>query len=212
MPIRSGIIMASHLGCGTWRKRLWNTQSGELSNNWTRCSVDECNLVQDACFCIPESQTWELIPLSASFLAKSQAEKVGDGDILLLSACCGRFILLKVQLLLHQVCVDQKLIADFSWASNQYHICLITKNNPHFLEFEIITTFKSCRTTFILYAITLSYSIFILFCLYLKWCLYSMYSLCKYLMVASGRASVFIIHVKTGKLIKVICHIQHCQC
>lgn len=91
-PMTSGILMVSHLGCGTWRKRLWNTQSGELSNNWTRCSVDECQLVKDASFCIPESQTWELIPLSALFNAKNQAEKVGDRDILLLSACCGRFI------------------------------------------------------------------------------------------------------------------------
>ncbi|XP_031114186.1 putative PAP-specific phosphatase, mitochondrial [Ipomoea triloba] len=119
-PMTSGILMVSHLGCGTWRKRLWNTQSGELSNNWTRCSVDECQLVKDASFCIPESQTWELIPLSALFNAKNQAEKVGDRDILLLSACCG--------------------------------------------------------------------------------------SLCKYLMVASGRASVFIIHVKTGKLIRAWDH------
>lgn len=58
---------------------------------WTRCSVDRCCLVHKASFCIPDSQTWESLPLSALFNAKNDADNIGDDEILLVPTCCGRF-------------------------------------------------------------------------------------------------------------------------
>ncbi|KAL3522158.1 hypothetical protein ACH5RR_014992 [Cinchona calisaya] len=88
----SGTIMISHKGCGTWRKKLWDRINiiGELlHDSWTRCFVDDCQLVHKARFCIPDSQTWESLPLSLLYNATTQAENVGDKEILLLPACCG---------------------------------------------------------------------------------------------------------------------------
>ncbi|KAB2082082.1 hypothetical protein ES319_A05G174500v1 [Gossypium barbadense] len=117
-----GIIMVAHVGCGTWKKRLKNMlhSSTKISSDWTRCFVDGFCLVSDARFCIPESQTWESLPLSVLYKARIDDDNVGDKEICLLSAFCG--------------------------------------------------------------------------------------SLCKYLMVASGRASVFILRVRSEKLIKVWDH------
>ncbi|KAA3489767.1 Inositol monophosphatase [Gossypium australe] len=117
-----GIIMVAHVGCGTWKKRLKNMldSSNKISSDWTRCFVDGFCLVSDARFCIPESQTWESLPLSVLYKAKIDDDNVGDKEICLLSAFCG--------------------------------------------------------------------------------------SLCKYLMVASGRASVFILRARSEKLIKVWDH------
>ncbi|KAL2475451.1 putative PAP-specific phosphatase [Abeliophyllum distichum] len=119
---RPGVIMISHVGCGTWRKQLWNTQTSDVRvpHNWIRCFVDGHHLIHDALFCIPESQTWESLPLSGQFNAKSHAECVGEKQVLVLRTCCG--------------------------------------------------------------------------------------SLCKYLMVASGRASVFFLRAKTQRTIKVWDH------
>lgn len=85
----SGIIMVAHIGCGTWTKRLPN-----MLDSWTRCFVDDCCLVHKARFCIPESQTWESLPLSATFTATANADSIKDNQILLSSACCGRFNLI----------------------------------------------------------------------------------------------------------------------
>ncbi|KHG07652.1 hypothetical protein F383_34478 [Gossypium arboreum] len=117
-----GIIMVAHVGCGTWKKRLKNMlhSSTKISSDWTRCFVDGFCLVCDARFCIPESQTWESLPLSVLYKARIDDDNVGDKEICLLSAFCG--------------------------------------------------------------------------------------SLCKYLMVASGRASVFILRARSEKLIKVWDH------
>ncbi|MBA0565646.1 hypothetical protein Golob_010511 [Gossypium lobatum] len=117
-----GIIMVAHVGCGTWKKRLKNMldSSTKISSDWTRCFVDGFCLVSDARFCIPESQTWESLPLSVLYKARIDDDNVGDKEICLLSAFCG--------------------------------------------------------------------------------------SLCKYLMVASGRASVFILRARSEKLIKVWDH------
>ncbi|KAK4439253.1 putative PAP-specific phosphatase, mitochondrial [Sesamum alatum] len=119
---RSGIIMVSHVGCGTWRTKLSDLQIGntKMDPNWTRCLVDGFHLVHQARYCIPESQTWESLPLSTQFNAVTNADSVGEKQILLLPACCG--------------------------------------------------------------------------------------SLCKYLMVASGRASVFIVRARTKTIIKVWDH------
>ncbi|KAL3345442.1 hypothetical protein AABB24_024414 [Solanum stoloniferum] len=86
---RSGMIMVSHVGCGTWKQRLSDRLAIELSQSWTRCSVDGCQVLKEARFCTPESQKWESFPLSSSFNAKTDSEKIGNGDILLVPACCG---------------------------------------------------------------------------------------------------------------------------
>lgn len=92
-----------------------------IQNGWDRCFVDGCCLVHKAHFCIPDSQTWESIPLSVLFSSTVDPDGVGDEQkILLLPTCCG--------------------------------------------------------------------------------------SLCKYLMVASGRASVFILRARTQTVIKVWDH------
>ncbi|KAK8297291.1 hypothetical protein V6Z11_D05G177500 [Gossypium hirsutum] len=88
-----GIIMVAHVGCGTWKKRLKNMldRSTKISSDWTRCFVDGFCLVSDARFCIPESQTWESLPLSVLYKARIDDDNVGDKEICLLSAFCGRF-------------------------------------------------------------------------------------------------------------------------
>lgn len=90
---RSGIIMISHVGCGTWRTRLWDPQNSntKMAHNWTRCLVDRFHQVHEARFCIPDSQTWESLPLSTQFSVTTLASSVGEKQILLLPTCCGRF-------------------------------------------------------------------------------------------------------------------------
>ncbi|XP_054778542.1 putative PAP-specific phosphatase, mitochondrial isoform X2 [Prosopis cineraria] len=85
VPSEAGVIMIAHIGCGTWAKRFSNV----LNSTWTRCFVDSSGLVQKARFCIPDSQTWESLPLSTTFNATSDCESVGDNKILLLQTCCG---------------------------------------------------------------------------------------------------------------------------
>lgn len=88
---KSGIIMVAHVGCGTWSKSLLDVLNRSTSrpNGWTRCSVDECALIPKARFCIPDSQAWESIPLSALFSTTDDFNSVGDKTVLLLPACCG---------------------------------------------------------------------------------------------------------------------------
>lgn len=85
--------MAAHVGCGTWTKQIscMLSSTTEISNSWTRCCVDSCCLVQEARFCRSDSQTWESLPLSTFYDATTDAESSIDKEILLLSACCGRF-------------------------------------------------------------------------------------------------------------------------
>ncbi|KAK6932473.1 Inositol monophosphatase-like [Dillenia turbinata] len=86
----SGIIVVAHAGCGTWRKQLPNVD-GQTSNpyRWIRCFVDVCSQVFKARFCIPESQSWDSLPLSAIFSATTNADSLGDKQILLVPKCCG---------------------------------------------------------------------------------------------------------------------------
>lgn len=88
-----GIIMVSHVGCGTWTKTLSNLlgTSAKTPESWTRCSVDRRFPAQEAYYCIPDSQTWESIPLSAVYKATADADS-GDKEILLLPIFCGRCI------------------------------------------------------------------------------------------------------------------------
>ena len=89
---KSGIIMVAHAGCGTWTKHLPFVLDGtaNMASTWTRCFVDHSDVVQEARFCCPDSQTWDSLPLSPLFSATTNADRVGDNQILLLSACCGR--------------------------------------------------------------------------------------------------------------------------
>ncbi|KAL1214614.1 putative PAP-specific phosphatase [Cardamine amara subsp. amara] len=80
----TGTLMLSHIGCGTWAKRLQN-----VSGDWTRCFVDPCTLVNKARFCIPESQTWESLPLSGLFGARIDSDDLQHKEIGLLPTCCG---------------------------------------------------------------------------------------------------------------------------
>nr|XP_048334845.1 putative PAP-specific phosphatase, mitochondrial isoform X3 [Ziziphus jujuba var. spinosa] len=87
----SGIVMVAHLGCGTWARRLIFERQDTINvpHSWTRCFVDHYSLVHEARFCIPESQTWDSLPLSALFSATTDANSIGDNQILLLPQCCG---------------------------------------------------------------------------------------------------------------------------
>ena len=89
----SGTIMIAHVGCGTWRKQfLYGLESThKLPGVWTRCFVDGFDVVHKARFCIPDSQTWESLPLSNIFSASSDVDNIGNNQILLLSTCCGRY-------------------------------------------------------------------------------------------------------------------------
>ncbi|CAH2071693.1 unnamed protein product, partial [Thlaspi arvense] len=79
----TGTLMLSHIGCGTWTKSL------QASGDWTRRFVDACGLVNKARFCIQESQSWESLPLSASFNATTDSNDIHSDEILLLPTCCG---------------------------------------------------------------------------------------------------------------------------
>ncbi|XP_019106632.2 putative PAP-specific phosphatase, mitochondrial isoform X2 [Beta vulgaris subsp. vulgaris] len=86
-----GIIMAAHVGCGTWTIKLPEVLGGlmNMDSFWERSFVDGTSLVHEARFCIPESHTWDSIPLSNSLSATTNAANVGEKQILLLPACCG---------------------------------------------------------------------------------------------------------------------------
>ncbi|OVA07983.1 Inositol monophosphatase [Macleaya cordata] len=87
----SGTIMASHVGCGTWMKRLSNMLGSMvgMQTSWIRCVVDRSCLVHEARFCISDSQTWESLPLSVLYSSTTNSDSVGDKQVLLLPTCCG---------------------------------------------------------------------------------------------------------------------------
>jgi len=85
----SGIMMIAHKGYGTWTKRL--NSKPKSAGVWTRCVVDRFDMVHKARFCIPDSQSWESLPLSSIFNATSNPNDVGSNQIVILAACCGRY-------------------------------------------------------------------------------------------------------------------------
>ncbi|GAB4831089.1 hypothetical protein Ancab_005099 [Ancistrocladus abbreviatus] len=88
--LEPGIIMAAHVGFGTWVMRSSMPGGGTRTpSKWTRCFVDQSYLIQNAQFCIPDSQTWDSLPLSPSFEATTDANSIGDKQVLLLQTCCG---------------------------------------------------------------------------------------------------------------------------
>ncbi|KAH7662316.1 3'(2') 5'-bisphosphate nucleotidase protein [Dioscorea alata] len=89
----SGVVMVAHVGCGTWTRRLFqDVMSNRMisQDGWKRCFVDGCELVHEARFCIPESQTWDSLPFSVLFSSTTDAQSVTEeGKVLLLPTCCG---------------------------------------------------------------------------------------------------------------------------
>lgn len=83
----SGIMMIAHKGYGTWTKKL--NSNPKSAGVWTRCVVDRFDMVHKARFCIPDSQSWESLPLSSIFNATSNPNDVGSNQIVILAACCG---------------------------------------------------------------------------------------------------------------------------
>ncbi|KMZ62866.1 putative PAP-specific phosphatase, mitochondrial [Zostera marina] len=87
-----GTIMAAHVGCGTWKRKI-SFFPHDVDLNWSRCFVDNCQSLQEAKFCIPESQTWESLPISTVFTSTINAtESIRKGDsnrVLLWQICCG---------------------------------------------------------------------------------------------------------------------------
>jgi 3'(2'), 5'-bisphosphate nucleotidase len=90
-----GILMVSHLGCGTWSRCL-SAQIDQFTTEpdiWKRCFVDACSVVHMARYCIPDSQTWDMIPLSVLFNSTTgESDPRNEDEILLLSVFCGRFV------------------------------------------------------------------------------------------------------------------------
>ncbi|XP_010237093.1 putative PAP-specific phosphatase, mitochondrial isoform X2 [Brachypodium distachyon] len=88
----SGILMVSHVGCGTWSRDL-SAEIGQFTTSqdvWKRCFVDHCSVVHMARFCIPDSQTWNMIPLSLLFSSTTdESDPKDENKILLQYACCG---------------------------------------------------------------------------------------------------------------------------
>ncbi|XP_058073149.1 putative PAP-specific phosphatase, mitochondrial isoform X2 [Magnolia sinica] len=87
-----GVIMVAHVGCGTWKKRLPEMLGSvnAIHDSWVRCFVDGCSLVYQACFCIPESHTWDSLPLSLFFSSTTDADGIAnEREVLLLQTCCG---------------------------------------------------------------------------------------------------------------------------
>ena len=87
--------MVSHLGCGTWSRRLSSEigQSTTAQDIWKRCFVDTCSVVHMARYCIPDSQTWDMVPLSVLFNSTTgESDPRNENEILLLSVFCGRFV------------------------------------------------------------------------------------------------------------------------
>ncbi|KAL6206978.1 hypothetical protein ACLB2K_024223 [Fragaria x ananassa] len=95
IPFGTGLLMVSHIGCGTWTRSLSSVINGtpRTPYSWTRSFVDDCSIVPQARFCITESEAWEALPPAALFTSTTNAESVGQSQVLVLKPCCGRFVL-----------------------------------------------------------------------------------------------------------------------
>ncbi|KAG8099682.1 hypothetical protein GUJ93_ZPchr0013g35594 [Zizania palustris] len=90
-----GILMVAHVGCGTWSRCL-SVEIGRFTtaqDTWNRCLVDSCSIVHKARFCISDSQSWDMIPLSALFNSTiDESNRKDENEILLLYVYCGRLV------------------------------------------------------------------------------------------------------------------------
>ncbi|KAM5588436.1 putative PAP-specific phosphatase, mitochondrial [Rosa sericea] len=91
IPSETGLLMVSHIGCGTWTRSLSSVLNGtpKIPYSWTRCFVDGCSVVAQARFCIIESEPWEALPPSAFFTSTTNVDSVGEGQVLVLKPSCG---------------------------------------------------------------------------------------------------------------------------
>uniref|UniRef100_A0ACD5YDV1 Uncharacterized protein n=1 Tax=Avena sativa TaxID=4498 RepID=A0ACD5YDV1_AVESA len=86
-----GILMVSHIGCGTWSRPL-SPGTGQFPtpmDAWKRCFVDPCSVVHMARFCIVDSHTWDMMPLSAHFSSTMDESEPRDENTILLQNSCG---------------------------------------------------------------------------------------------------------------------------
>ncbi|CAM0949369.1 unnamed protein product [Alopecurus aequalis] len=86
-----GILMVSHVGCGTWSRPL-SAGIGQFPtplDAWKRRSVDPCSVVHTALFCIVDSHTWDMMPLSAHFSSTMDESEPRDENKILLQNSCG---------------------------------------------------------------------------------------------------------------------------
>lgn len=91
---RTGAIMAACYGYGTWMKKLSlnrvNVDVDGSFDDWIRCSVDKCDSLQEARFCIADRETWELLPLSNALPATSAPKGFGERwQPTIIPTCCG---------------------------------------------------------------------------------------------------------------------------
>ncbi|KAL6198064.1 hypothetical protein ACLB2K_027856 [Fragaria x ananassa] len=91
IPFGTGLLMVSHIGCGTSTRSLSSVINGtpKAPYSWTRCFVDDCSIMPEACFCITESEAWEALPPASLFTSTTNAESVGQDQVLILKPCCG---------------------------------------------------------------------------------------------------------------------------
>uniref|UniRef100_K7M1Q6 3'(2'),5'-bisphosphate nucleotidase n=1 Tax=Glycine max TaxID=3847 RepID=K7M1Q6_SOYBN len=93
-----GEIVVGVMGCPNWEEDLSEKSSTEIEEGWdslgtwmkslnsqlkspcvwTRCFVDGSDIIHKASFCIPDSQTWESLPLYSLSNAPSNAGNVWD--------------------------------------------------------------------------------------------------------------------------------------
>ncbi|KAL6856076.1 hypothetical protein ACP4OV_018878 [Aristida adscensionis] len=166
-----GILMASHVGCGTWTRHL-SADTGQFTtaqDTWKRCFVDTCSVVHMARYCISDGQSWDMIPLSALFSSTmDESDPRDENKILILPVFWGSvkvFSHLKVMLpyTLHRwICIE---------------ICAVHKYAREFVspdQHESQCRFNGSE----------------------QWGNITV-SLSKYLSVAYGRASVFVLKARS---------------
>lgn len=94
-PPGHGILMVSHVGCGTWSRPLFAEidQLTTALDAWKRCFVDPCSIAHMAHYCIVDSHTWDMMPLSLRFnLTMDESDPRDENKILLQNSCDGRSV------------------------------------------------------------------------------------------------------------------------
>ncbi|EES17739.1 putative PAP-specific phosphatase, mitochondrial [Sorghum bicolor] len=90
-PPGRGILMVSHVGCGTWSRPLSSEidQFTTALDAWKRCFVDPCSIAHMARYCIVDSHTWDMMPLSLYFNSTMDQSDPRDENRILLQNSCG---------------------------------------------------------------------------------------------------------------------------
>jgi hypothetical protein len=94
-PPGRGILMVSHVGCGTW-SRPFSAEIDQFTtalDAWKKCFVDPCSIAHMARYCIVDSHTWDMMPLSVYFNSTmNESDPRDENKILLQNSCGGRFV------------------------------------------------------------------------------------------------------------------------